>query len=180
MPGVTGLPSGLIALVKSVEPLAFGETALVVEPGTIGDAYADGVLKAEGEEGGEASAGSVSRVLLGRPARPLADRSTPRTSGRGSLSCDGGVDSRLHGLGVKPSLTPSMAAIWHHPLFGGAGFYPGTGGLELFSSTSRDGSRSNSASRSPAPPTAPSAFRAWSRGSPPATSAAWCSKLRRR
>jgi hypothetical protein len=50
----------------------------------------------------------------------------------GPISCDSGATASLHGLDVSPSLTPAVAALWKHPLFGGGGIYIGTGGLSLF------------------------------------------------
>ncbi len=38
----------------------------------------------------------------------------------------------MNALDVAPSLSPAVSAIWKHPLWGGGGIYPGTGGLALF------------------------------------------------
>jgi hypothetical protein len=111
----TGIPSGLIAVVDSVTGTASSSTAAVTTA-TPADAYHLGVVQA-----------------LGRPA-PAAGARIPkaRPSPRGSLKCNGSVTSDLHGLTVTPSLTPTVAAYWKHPLFGGKGFYLGLGGLKLF------------------------------------------------
>ena len=42
------------------------------------------------------------------------------------------MTSSLHGLNVSHQLTPTLTAIWKHPLFKAGGFYPGTGGLSMF------------------------------------------------
>jgi hypothetical protein len=119
------LPSGLIALVLTATPGPEGTTKLTLDPASPADAYADGTVQALGspqalQESSAARASGAGTSTGRRAAAP------------GSLQCDSGVSSELHGLDVKPALTPSMAAIWHHPLFGGGGFYVGTGGLELF------------------------------------------------
>jgi alpha-tubulin suppressor-like RCC1 family protein len=108
------LPSGLIAVVDAVEEPDSGHSRLQVTPATLADAYAEGAVKVQ-------------------PADPVAMRSTSKQSASvgARLSCGGGVDSALHGMSLTPSIEPSMAAIWAHPMFGGGGIYPGAGGLEL-------------------------------------------------
>lgn len=127
------LPSGLTALVLTATSSGSEETSLTVSQATIGDAYASGTVQAIGStppaEGSHLATNTqrhraASTGFQAAPARPALAGA--------SLNCGSGVSSDLRGLSVKPSLTPSMAAIWHHPLFGGGGFYPGTGGLELF------------------------------------------------
>ena len=127
------LPSGLTALVLTATSNGSEETSLTLNQATIGDAYASGTVQAIGStppaEGSHLATTSL-RYRAASTGFQVAP-SSPALAGA-SLNCGSGVSSDLRGLNVKPSLTPSMAAIWHHPLFGGGGFYPGTGGLELF------------------------------------------------
>jgi len=106
-------PSGLTARVDSVTVGPGGTATLGVTPGTPADAYAQGTVKSDAAPAPDTSA-STSNALA--------------TS---SLSCSNGVSSSLNGLTVTPDLTPSMAAIWKHPVAGVGGFYVGPGGLEL-------------------------------------------------
>jgi hypothetical protein len=127
------LPTGLTALVLTATSSGSEETSLTLNQATIGDAYASGTVQAIGStppaEGSHLATTTQRHSAASTGIHSAA--AGPALAGA-SLSCGSGVSSDLRGLNVKPSLTPSMAAIWHHPLFGGGGFYPGTGGLELF------------------------------------------------
>jgi hypothetical protein len=115
----SGIPSGLIAVVDSVTSSG-GELSAGVSTATPADAYHLGVVQALGP----AKSGPA-----GQPGRPAA------VAAGAKLKCTGDTSSDLHGLTVTPSLTPELAAYWKHPLFGGKGFYIGTGGLQLFQFT---------------------------------------------
>ena len=119
------ISSGLIAVADTITPNGDGTTTVTLTPAGPADAYADGTLKTIGTPITTTAAVSpaVSQKLASAAAAP------PDPS---PLSCTGGVTSELHGLGVTPSLTPTIAAIWAHPFFGGGGIYVGTGGLSLF------------------------------------------------
>jgi hypothetical protein len=110
------LPTGLIAVAGTVTGNSDGSSTVTLTPGTVGDAYANGTVQA---------LGGASNGIAGR-ARSQA------SSGNGALECSGGVSSTLHGLDVTHQLTPTLTAIWKHPLFKAGGFYPGTGGLSMF------------------------------------------------
>ncbi|MGI8685636.1 MAG: putative Ig domain-containing protein [Acidimicrobiales bacterium] len=110
-------PSGFIALVNTATPNGDGTTTLAVEAATPGSAYAEGTVQG-----------------LGTPAvDPTATGAGPPSPAAAAapLTCGGGVEVS-GGATVTPSLTPSVAALWKRPLFGGGGIYVGTGGLQLF------------------------------------------------
>ena len=137
-------PSGLVARVDAVTDNGDGTTTLAVTPGTPADAYADGTVKAVDSTALTAAAFTASGAAPNGTAGPLFTRAQSKTLlspsatlstnalAASKLSCTGGVTSDLHGLSVDQNLSPQVAAIWKHPLFGGGGFYVGTGGLELF------------------------------------------------
>jgi alpha-tubulin suppressor-like RCC1 family protein len=118
----TNLPSGLIAVADTITDNGNGTRTVDVTPATPADAYDEGTV----QELGSAGAGSAV-AQLGAPRRTFVEKPADV-----DLSCDGGVTSELHGLSVTPSFTPSLAAIWKHPFFGGGGIYVGSGGLSLF------------------------------------------------
>jgi hypothetical protein len=136
-------PSGLIVVVDAVSTNSDGTSTVAVTPASPADAYAEGTVNAIGRP----VTADSSVTTFARPASPsaAADRAVkPKTavpnavrpqalaSARPVLSCDSGAISELHGLGVSPTLTPTVAALWKHPIFGGGGIYVGTGGLDLF------------------------------------------------
>ena len=132
-------PSGLTARVDAVTDNGNGTTTLAVTPGTPADAYASGTVKTDAPATVALTpAGTTSTGMTG----PLVTRNQPKTSSSPTLNtavpsvspltCTGGVTSDLQGLSVDHALTPQVAAVWNHPLFGGGGFYVGTGGLERF------------------------------------------------
>lgn len=113
--------TGFAARVTSVEDVPEGVRA-TVEPTSFADAYASGVVKA-----------SSDTVLEPDPQQDLAAQDLAALDGAGSSAvrcADLGVD--VSGIRVTPNLTPSVAALWERPIFGGGGVYVGTGGLELF------------------------------------------------
>ena len=118
----TSLPTGLIAVAGTVTSNGDGTSTVTLTPGTVGDAYNTGTVQALGAT----SNGTATR------ARPRAGGARPQASSDGALNCSGGVTSSLHGLDVTHQLTPTVTAIWKHPLFKAGGFYPGTGGLSTF------------------------------------------------
>jgi hypothetical protein len=105
----TGIPSGLIAVANSVKT-GGGTSTVAVTTATPADAYHLGIVQALGK----------------------AATATRKAAPNAALSCKGGVTSDLHGLTVTPSLKPTVAAYWKHPLFGGIGIFAGLGGLRLF------------------------------------------------
>jgi hypothetical protein len=148
-------PSGLIVVVNAVFDNGDGTSTVEVSPAGLADAYAQGTVKAVGSQSAPAV---VNASALRRPARTAAEIAkaatvptrghparvsstygpsavTPGASAGTSavtIDCDHSVTSELHGLSVVPSLTPTIAALWAHPFFGGGGIYFGTGGLSLF------------------------------------------------
>ena len=116
-------PSGLIAVADSITANGDGTSQVTVTPAGPADAYAEGTVQAIGSPATSASTASLGGAMM-KP-RAVSQAST-------SPSCDSNVTTDLFGLGVTPSLTPTVAAIWAHPFFGGGGIYPGTGGLSLF------------------------------------------------
>ena len=110
------LPTGLIAVAGAVTSNGDGTSTVTLTPGTVGDAYASGTVQA-----------------LSATSNGTSERARSQASGDdGALDCSGGVTSSLHGLNVSHQLTPTLTAIWKHPLFKAGGFYPGTGGLSMF------------------------------------------------
>jgi hypothetical protein len=139
-------PSGLVARVDAVTDNGDGTTTLAVTLGTPADAYAAGIVKAVDPDtpaaitltpAGTTSSGSAGPLVTGNQGKTSASLSSGATAGpnglaASTLTCTGGVTSDLHGLTVDPALSPQMAAVWNHPVYGGGGLYLGTGGLERF------------------------------------------------
>lgn len=117
----SSLPTGLIAVAGTVTSNGDGTTTVTLTPGTVGDAYDTGTVQALGP----VSNGTTR-------ARPQASGARPHASSSGSLDCGTGVTSSLHGLNVTHQLTPTVTAIWKHPHLKVGGFYPGSGGLNMF------------------------------------------------
>lgn len=113
---ISAIPSGLIAVADTATAGAGGTTTVTVTPATPAEAYAEGTVNVVGP--------------LITPAS-IAPQTISTLAGA-ALTCTAGVSSSLHGLTVTPSLTPSVAALWQHPVFGGGGIYVGSGGLSLF------------------------------------------------
>ncbi len=116
-------PSGLIAVADSVVTNNDGTSLVTVTVAGPADAYAEGTVQAIGGATTTAAAEGLGAAAM-----------KPRAVSSASVSptCDSNVTSDLYGLGVTPSLTPTVAALWKHPFFGGGGIYVGTGGLNLF------------------------------------------------
>ncbi len=119
----TPLPSGLIALVTAITPNGSGTTTLAVTPGSFGDAYADGTIQALGPPMNAQTNGADLN---------WTDAAPTEANTNSAVGCEGNVAFNTNGTGLTTSLTPSLAAVWNHPLFGGGGFYPGVGGLKVF------------------------------------------------
>lgn len=111
-----GVPSGLIAVARTVTPGAGEIAAVTLTPANPADAYDSGTVQA----------------LSGSAARRTAMTPTATRAADTALDCSGNVASSLHGLSITHTLTPSLTAIWKHPFFGGGGIYVGSGGLSLF------------------------------------------------
>ncbi len=109
-------PTGLIAIAGAVTGNSDGSSTVTLTPGTVGDAYANGTVQA---------LGGASNGIAGR-AHPRPAAATARWNAAPECA------SSLHGLNVTHQLTPTLTAIWKHPLFKAGGFYPGTGGLSMF------------------------------------------------
>ncbi|WP_404391459.1 nidogen-like domain-containing protein [Humibacillus xanthopallidus] len=140
-------PSGAIVVVTGASAQPDGTTAVDVVPGTFADAYHEGAVSVSGtldsddiEPPQPPLAPDHASVLLGEAAK-LQKATTQRSTlasgvdvtSASSIECDDPtITTDLYGLSVDPSLTPTLAALWKHPLFGGGGIYVGTGGLELF------------------------------------------------
>jgi hypothetical protein len=122
----SGIPSGLIAVAGMVTANADGTVTVAVTPAKPDDAYDTGTVQALPAH---AATGTVTVPAAGTSTRgpAVASRAAAAT-----LKCSGGVSSDLHGLSVTHALTPSLAALWKHPFFGGGGVYVGSGGLTLF------------------------------------------------
>jgi hypothetical protein len=115
----SGIPSGLIAVVKSVTAgKQSGSLTAGVATATPADAYHRGIVQAIGKPPAAAGRRGLARSA---PVRSETD-----------LHCGGKVTSAVRGLTVTPSLTPTVAAEWAHPDYGGKGLYHGAGGLSLF------------------------------------------------
>lgn len=131
-------PSGLIVAVTAVTPQNDGTTLLDVQPANPADAYAEGTVNAIGPATGAGPPlAAQHRSTTGKPGQLQATHArgsaqTSHASAPAALSCDSGATAQLHGLTVTPQLRPQVAMLWKHPLFGGGGIYPGTGGLTLF------------------------------------------------
>ncbi len=125
----SGIPSGLIAIAGTVTSNGNGTSTVAVTPGNPADAWDAGTIQAlPGASSGSAAA-PASRGA-GRPAGRQDDGDLECTDPDGDG--DPSLDWTLAGLNVKPSFTPSLAAIWKHPFFGAGGVYVGSGGLSLF------------------------------------------------
>jgi hypothetical protein len=137
-------PTGLIVVVDLVTSQSDGTSLVDVSPAGPADAYAEGTVQAIGTPVTSASLAPAAASPSPRLSAliPKTDKSkgveslvSPRAQFAAfapSLECDSNASSELHGLSVKPTLTPALAALWKHPLFGGGGVYVGTGGLDLF------------------------------------------------
>jgi hypothetical protein len=137
-------PTGLIVVTNAVTPNGDGTSWLDVSPAGLADAYAQGTVQAIGAPVTPASVAApaisqtqgVSPLNLPRATTKTSKPSPAPTAKAAtvvpSLTCDNNATSELHGLSVNPTLTPTLAALWKHPFFGGGGVYVGTGGLSLF------------------------------------------------
>jgi Ig-like domain from next to BRCA1 gene/Fibronectin type III domain len=120
----TLLPSGLIGVVLSNHRNANGTTTLRTRTTSPVTAFYQGAIH---------TTGTTSSDGIGQTQAGLVGPTEARALSAGSrLSCSGSVTSDLHGLDIQHTLTPSIAAIWKHPLIGLGGVYIGTGGLTLF------------------------------------------------
>lgn len=120
-------PTGVIGLITSVSVNSDGSSTLALKPGTLSDAWAEGALQQLAD-----TSPSAAPNRRAAPERAIAGESFAAAAATPSLACTGGVSLDSAGLGVTPDLAPSVVALWKRPLFGGGGFYPGTGGLTLF------------------------------------------------
>jgi Nidogen-like len=136
-------PTGLIVVVNAVSPNDDGTSLLDVSPAGPADAYAEGTVQAIGAPVTSASVAAATTSKTQRSGGLSSPRVTSKTSKPSAmpgaaatpaseLKCDNSASSELHGLSVDPTLTPTFAALWKHPIFGGGGVYVGTGGLSLF------------------------------------------------
>src|SRR5262252_1366101 len=93
-------PSGLIAVADSITANGDGTSQVTVTPAGPADAYAEGTVQAIGSPTSSAMTGSLGGAMM-KP-RAVSQAST-------SPSCDSNVTTDLFGLGVTPSLTPTVA-----------------------------------------------------------------------
>jgi nidogen-like/IPT/TIG domain-containing protein/putative Ig domain-containing protein len=100
-------PSGLTVVVDGVTPRDDGTSEVAVSRADLGQAYAAGTVKA-----------------VGPPA-------TAQSASPPAVDCTGSRPD-LYGMDVRPSLAPTVAATWRHPVVDTGGAYAGTGGLGLF------------------------------------------------
>jgi Fibronectin type III domain len=122
-----GIPSGLIALARTVTPNTDGTVTVAVTAATPADAYDTGTVQAL-----PASPATGTDTLPQQQAPSAGGTTAAGHAQAATLECSGKVTSGLHGMSVAHALTPSLAAIWKHPYFGGGGVYAGSGGLRLF------------------------------------------------
>lgn len=132
------IPSGLIAVAKSVLTVGLVTprgrlTVLAVSTATPADAFPSGTVQVLG-----AAAPVTSRWLTWPRIKQAPVARTKKTAG--TLSCAGGVTARAHGLGVSPSLTPSVTLAWQRRPAGVLAGRPGEppardAGLRLFQFT---------------------------------------------
>lgn len=106
------LPSGLIAIVRSVRRDPGGTVTVALHQTTLSTAYYRGTVH---------TIGQTTAAGFNGDARSLS-----------SLTCSNGVTSDLHGLQLQHAFVPSVTALWKHPLFATGNFVVGTGGLNLF------------------------------------------------
>jgi hypothetical protein len=141
-------PSGAIVVVTGVSAQPDGTTLVDVVPGTFADAYHQGAVSVSGTVGSDdvqppppplaSPTQSGATLTDSTKARKAGIRASATASGTdvtaaSSIECDDPtITTDLYGLSIEPSLTPTVAALWQHPLFGGGGIYVGSGGLELF------------------------------------------------
>ena len=132
LPATAAIPSGLIAVATSVLGVGLATprgrlTAVAVRPATPADAFASGTVQALGAAAPatgrwltwpriKQALGKAGASMAGAAARPLTrGAATPARAKKttaGTLSCADGVTARPHGLGVSPSLTPSVTLAW--------------------------------------------------------------------
>ena len=137
-------PTGLIVVANTITPNPDGTSLVDVSPAGPADAYAEGIVQAVGAPVTSAnmvtapasqSAGNRISEATTAKSKAIQGPTTPSASASitaPNLTCDNNASSELHGLSINPKLTPTLAAIWKHPVFGGGGVYVGTGGLQLF------------------------------------------------
>jgi alpha-tubulin suppressor-like RCC1 family protein len=114
------IESGSIVYADSIEKHNDGTITAAVTPTTPADAYTEGTVNSI-----DPTIPSVDTLVA--PARGITEAVTGS-----EFRCGPGVTTTLNGLSVTPNMTPSLAAIWKHPIFGGGGVYVGFGGLDLF------------------------------------------------
>ncbi len=122
-----GIPSGLIAVAGPVTANGNGSVAVALTPARPDDAYHVGTVQALPVRA------ATSTVTVPAAARTSAGGTAAASrAAAATLGCSGGVSSDLLGMSITHTLTPSLAALWKHPYFGGGGVYVGSGGLSLF------------------------------------------------
>ena len=115
------LPSGAIVVVDAVQANTDGTTSLQVQPHDAGRRlHAQGTVVTRATNAQNQPATATTMAAAQPRATPL---------GAPAFSCDGSVSFDPGSTTVETNLTPSIAALWKHPFFGGGGFYIGTGGF---------------------------------------------------
>lgn len=125
VPVTTSTPSGAIAIVTRVEKVA-GDVMLTVTPGTPAQAYNSGTVQTSGRAG-QASVDNSGVTTYVDGEKVPNDAAVPTVA---KLSCEGSVTAEA-AISITPTITPTVSAVWKHPLIQIGQVYPGTGGLEM-------------------------------------------------
>lgn len=137
----TGLDSGAIAYVNALTSNADGTVTAAVTPTTPADAYPEATVNAIDPTMPTSGVTAAPAALLSAPATGTARTAlyekkpaTPMAVPAAKITavCDAGVQISLSGASLTADMTPSMAAIWKHPIVQIGNVYLGPGGLNLF------------------------------------------------
>ncbi|MHA7199128.1 putative Ig domain-containing protein, partial [Arthrobacter alkaliphilus] len=122
------IESGAIVYINTLTSNPDGTTTASVTPTTPADAYTEGTVNSIDPTLTSGSPATVAQSFGTTPAPSVTTQATSASA----LQCDAGVTAVPAGLSTTTNMTPSLAAIWKHPIFGFGGVYVGTGGLDLF------------------------------------------------
>ncbi|GAB2721942.1 hypothetical protein GCM10027038_20660 [Arthrobacter bambusae] len=125
------ITSGAIVFINTMVTNADATVTAAVTPTTPADAYTEATVNSI-----DPTVPTVTSPMMGGSGTAAPQSTTPGTVSSqalgSSLKCDAGITATLAGLSTTANMTPTIAAIWKHPIFGLGGVYVGTGGLDLF------------------------------------------------
>ncbi|WP_202615954.1 putative Ig domain-containing protein, partial [Arthrobacter sp. H-02-3] len=122
------IESGAIVYIDTLTHNPDGTATASVTPTTPADAYTEGTVNSIDPTLTTGTPAIATQALTTTPTPSATTQATPSSR----LQCDAGVTAIPAGLSTTTNMTPSLAAIWKHPVAGLGGVYVGTGGLDLF------------------------------------------------